>query len=163
MIEYVFFLVRFVGIHKYMPLTPNGDAASQGALNGAAVELFEDLRARAKYFQPPEGEEALSCSLHDCVGMFGLEVRQHGHTRICKLVRKLTVDCRIGLDDTCDRKRLSVLISLNRCWQNASLYVLTAKKLQIWSSLQWFGSVCVCVSSAGCQVCCHSVRMRISV
>jgi hypothetical protein len=45
------------------------DAASQDALNGAAVELYEDLRAHDKSFQSPGGEEALSCSLHDCVGV----------------------------------------------------------------------------------------------
>ena len=50
---------------------PSGDAANQDALNGAAVERFEDLRAHAKYFQPSEGEEALSCPRHDCVGVFG--------------------------------------------------------------------------------------------
>jgi hypothetical protein len=33
------------------------------ALDGAAVDLFEDLRIHAKYFQPPEGEEALSSTL----------------------------------------------------------------------------------------------------
>jgi hypothetical protein len=33
-------------------LLPRGDAASQDALNCAAVELFEDLRAHAKSFQP---------------------------------------------------------------------------------------------------------------
>ena len=47
----------------------SGDAASRDALSGAAVELFQDLRAHAKSFQPPEGEEALSCPLHDCVGV----------------------------------------------------------------------------------------------
>ena len=50
---------------------PSGDAASQYALDGAAVELFEDLRTHAKSFQPPEGEEALSCPLHDCAGVCG--------------------------------------------------------------------------------------------
>ena len=48
---------------------PSVDAVDQDALNGAAVERFEDLRAHAKPFQPPEGEEALSCPLHDCVGV----------------------------------------------------------------------------------------------
>ena len=50
---------------------PSGDSASQDALNGAAVELFEDLMAHAKALQHPEGEEALSCLLHDCVGVCG--------------------------------------------------------------------------------------------
>ena len=50
---------------------PSSDAASQDALNGAAVERFEDRRAHAKTFQPPEGEEAWSCPLHDCVGVCG--------------------------------------------------------------------------------------------
>ena len=45
----------------------SGDAASQDALSGAAVEL----RAHAESFQPPEGEEVLLCPLHDCVGVFG--------------------------------------------------------------------------------------------
>jgi hypothetical protein len=31
---------------------PSGDAASQNALNGAAIELFEDLRVDDKSFQP---------------------------------------------------------------------------------------------------------------
>jgi hypothetical protein len=35
---------------------PSGDAASQNALNGAAVKLFEDLRPHAKSFQPFEGK-----------------------------------------------------------------------------------------------------------
>jgi hypothetical protein len=30
--------------------------ASQYTLSGAAVELFEDLRAHTKYFLPPEGK-----------------------------------------------------------------------------------------------------------
>jgi hypothetical protein len=51
---------------------PSGDAASQDALNGAAVELFQDLRAHAKSFQPLEGEESLSCPLQNCVGVFEL-------------------------------------------------------------------------------------------
>jgi hypothetical protein len=38
---------------------PSGDTASQDALIGAAVVLFEDLRANYKSFQPLEGEEAL--------------------------------------------------------------------------------------------------------
>ena len=35
----------------------------------SAVQLwnFEDLRGHAKSFQPPEKEEELSCSLHNCV------------------------------------------------------------------------------------------------
>ena len=47
--------------------TQSGDAASQDDLNGAAVELYEDLRAHATY---SEGEEALSCPLHNCVGVW---------------------------------------------------------------------------------------------
>jgi hypothetical protein len=43
----------------------------QYALNGATVELLEDLTADDKSFQPPEGEEALSCPLYDCVGVIG--------------------------------------------------------------------------------------------
>ena len=45
--------------------------ASQDAFNGAAVDIFENLRAHAKSFQPPDGEEALSCLLHNCVGVCG--------------------------------------------------------------------------------------------
>uniref|UniRef100_A0AAZ3Q0N0 F-box and WD repeat domain containing 5 n=1 Tax=Oncorhynchus tshawytscha TaxID=74940 RepID=A0AAZ3Q0N0_ONCTS len=41
---------------------PGSDATSQDALDGAAVEPFEDLRTHAKSFQSPEGE----CPLHDC-------------------------------------------------------------------------------------------------
>ena len=43
---------------------PSSDSVTQDALNGEAVELFEDLRAP---FQPPEGEEVLSCPLHNFV------------------------------------------------------------------------------------------------
>jgi hypothetical protein len=43
----------------------------QDAVNVAAVELVEDLRAHCESFQTPEGEEALSCLLHDCVGVCG--------------------------------------------------------------------------------------------
>ena len=50
---------------------PGGDAAGQDALDGAAVEPFEDLGTHAKSFQSPEGEKVLSCPLHDCLGMFG--------------------------------------------------------------------------------------------
>jgi hypothetical protein len=35
---------------------PGSDATSQDALNGTAVEPFEDLRTHAKSFQSPEGE-----------------------------------------------------------------------------------------------------------
>jgi hypothetical protein len=35
---------------------PSGDATNQDALDGAAVELFEDLRTHAKSFQSPEGK-----------------------------------------------------------------------------------------------------------
>jgi hypothetical protein len=37
----------------------SSDAASEDAFNGAAVELFDDLKAHAKCFQPPMGKEAL--------------------------------------------------------------------------------------------------------
>ena len=50
---------------------PSGDATHQDALIGAAVELFEDLRAHAKSFQPPEVEEPLLFPLYDWVGVFG--------------------------------------------------------------------------------------------
>ena len=40
--------------HHLAVIVPSGDAASQDALNGAAVELFEDLRVHDKSFQPPE-------------------------------------------------------------------------------------------------------------
>ena len=50
---------------------PSGDAASRDALDGAAVEMFEDQWAHAKFFQPPEGEEALLCPLHICAGGCG--------------------------------------------------------------------------------------------
>ena len=50
---------------------PGGDATNQDALDGAAVELFEDLGTHAKYFQSPEGKKVLSCPLQDCVGVFG--------------------------------------------------------------------------------------------
>ena len=50
---------------------PGGDATGQEALDGAAVELFEDLGTHAKSLRSPEGEKLLSCLLHDCLGMFG--------------------------------------------------------------------------------------------
>ena len=34
---------------------PGSDATVQDALDGAAVEPFEDLRTNSKYFQSPEG------------------------------------------------------------------------------------------------------------
>ena len=34
---------------------PSGDAASQDPLEGAAVELIENLRSHEKYFQTPGG------------------------------------------------------------------------------------------------------------
>ena len=34
----------------------DGDATGQSALDGAAVELFEELRTHAKSFQSTEGE-----------------------------------------------------------------------------------------------------------
>ena len=37
----------------------------------AALEHFDHLTAHAKSFYPPDGEEALSCLLHDCVIVFG--------------------------------------------------------------------------------------------
>ena len=48
-----------------------GRAVSIPGSDGAAVELFEDLRTHVKSFHPPEEEEAFSCPLHDCVGVFG--------------------------------------------------------------------------------------------
>ena len=36
---------------------PSSDATGQDALNGAVVELFEDLGSHAKSFQSPEGEK----------------------------------------------------------------------------------------------------------
>ena len=50
---------------------PGGDAFSHDSLEGAAVELFEDLGTPAKSFQSPDGERGLSGFLHDCLGMFG--------------------------------------------------------------------------------------------
>ena len=37
-------------------MLPGSDATRQDALDGAAVEPFEDLRTHAKSFQSPEGE-----------------------------------------------------------------------------------------------------------
>ena len=45
---------------------PSGDAAIQEALDGEAVEPFEDARAHAKSFQPPEGEKERQFPLNDC-------------------------------------------------------------------------------------------------
>ena len=41
------------------------------ALDGAAVELFEDLGIHDKSFQSPDVEKVLSCPLHDFIGVFG--------------------------------------------------------------------------------------------
>ena len=48
---------------------PASDATGQDALEGAAVEPFEDLGTHAKTFQSTEGENVLSCPLHNCVGV----------------------------------------------------------------------------------------------
>ena len=40
---------------------PGGDETGQDALDGAAVELIEDLRIQDKYFQFHEGVKVLSC------------------------------------------------------------------------------------------------------
>ena len=50
---------------------PGGDANGQDALDGAAIELFEDIGTDVIYFPSPEGEKVLSCLLHDCLGVFG--------------------------------------------------------------------------------------------
>ena len=50
---------------------PGGDANGQDALDGAAVELFEDLGTHAKSFQSPEGEKVLLCPLHNFLIVFG--------------------------------------------------------------------------------------------
>ena len=50
---------------------PGGDASGQDDLDGAAVELFEDLGTHTKSFQSPEREKVLSCPLHDCLGVLG--------------------------------------------------------------------------------------------
>ena len=44
------------------------NAASQDALNGAAVECFEDQRAHAESFQPPEGGRGVATTVLVCVG-----------------------------------------------------------------------------------------------
>ena len=51
--------------------TPGGDATGLDALDGTAVEPFEDLGYHARYSQSPEWEKVLSCPLHDCLGVFG--------------------------------------------------------------------------------------------
>jgi hypothetical protein len=51
---------------------PGGDTTVQDALDGAVVEHFKDLGTHAKSFQSSEGEKALLCPLHDCLGVFGL-------------------------------------------------------------------------------------------
>ena len=50
---------------------PGGDATGQDALDGAAVELFDNLWTHANSFQSPDGEKALSCPLHNFLGLFG--------------------------------------------------------------------------------------------
>jgi hypothetical protein len=49
---------------------PGGDAKGQDALDAVAVEFFEDLGNHVKSFQFPEGEKALSCPLHNFLGVF---------------------------------------------------------------------------------------------
>ena len=68
-LDFFYILLRLV-VACQAAAIPSGDAASYDALNGAAVEHFKDLRAHDKSFQPPDGEEALSC-IHDCVGVCG--------------------------------------------------------------------------------------------
>jgi hypothetical protein len=50
---------------------PGGDATGQDALDGAAVELFEDLGIHAKYFSSPDRENVLLCPLNNFLGVFG--------------------------------------------------------------------------------------------
>jgi hypothetical protein len=50
---------------------PGGDATGQDPLDGAAVEIFEDRGTHAKSSQSPGGEKALSCPLHNCLGVVG--------------------------------------------------------------------------------------------
>ena len=45
-----------VGMPYQAVAIPSGDATGQDVLDGAAVELFEDLRTHGKSFQSPEGE-----------------------------------------------------------------------------------------------------------
>jgi hypothetical protein len=54
-----------LAVESLIVVIPSCNAAVQDALNGAAVELFEDLRVHAKSFQPPEWEEMLSFPLHN--------------------------------------------------------------------------------------------------
>jgi hypothetical protein len=51
---------------------PGGDVTGQDALDGAAIELYEDLGTHVKSFQSPEEKKVLPCPLHDCLGVFGL-------------------------------------------------------------------------------------------
>jgi hypothetical protein len=44
---------------------------SQDAFHGTPVKVLDDLRGHAKSLQSPEGEEVLSCLLHDCAGVRG--------------------------------------------------------------------------------------------
>ena len=43
----------------------------QPMVDGAAVELLEDLGTHAKTFHSSEGEMVLLCPLHNFVGVFG--------------------------------------------------------------------------------------------
>jgi hypothetical protein len=47
---------------------PGSDATSQLALDGAAVEAFEDLRTHAKSFQSPEGNRLCRAHFTTVVG-----------------------------------------------------------------------------------------------
>ena len=51
--------------------TPGSDATDQDAIDGAAVERFEDLGTHAKSFQSPKGKKVSSCPLQDFLGVFG--------------------------------------------------------------------------------------------
>ena len=65
--------VMYWAVHTTLcsALRPGVDTTRQDALDGAALERFEDLGTHAKYFQSPEGEKVLSCLLHNCLGVFG--------------------------------------------------------------------------------------------
>ena len=57
--------------HTHYPLLrlvsiPSGDAANEDALNGAAIEYFEDLRAQAKSFQLLRGRGVFMPSSRLC-------------------------------------------------------------------------------------------------
>ena len=88
-------LLRFA-VNVLAFAVPRGDAAIEDALNGAAVEMFENLRAHAKAFQPSESEEALLCPLHDCAGAWTMLQHFDVVINLCIFMFKFAANSRVS-------------------------------------------------------------------